>query len=132
MLLRLAVVAFLAALSATAIAAEYRADVISVYDGDTFTAKIAGNNERVRVLNIDTPEIAGKCATEKQAAVAARDFAKAWLGKSVIVTTVGSRTRDQYGRVLAQVTNDAGADLGEAMIAAGLARPWRGRRERWC
>ncbi len=44
----------------------YRADVVSVYDGDTFTADIhvfPGLTYRraVRVAGIDTPEIRGKC-----------------------------------------------------------------------
>jgi micrococcal nuclease len=25
-----------------------------------------------------------------------------------------------------------GRDLGETLIAEGVARPWRGRREPWC
>jgi micrococcal nuclease len=39
--------------------------------------------------------------------------------------------RDRYGRTLARVAV-GGADLGEALIAAGLARRWDGRRRPWC
>ena len=48
----------------------------SVYDGDTFTAYLPGYDkaERVRVRGIDTPEIRGKCPSEKAAAIKARDF----------------------------------------------------------
>jgi micrococcal nuclease len=39
--------------------------------------------------------------------------------------------RDRYGRTLALVSVDS-QDLGEALIAAGLARRWDGRRHPWC
>ena len=43
----------------------------------------------------------------------------------------GMRDHDVYGRKLRVVTR-SGRSLGETMVAEGLARPWRGRREPWC
>jgi micrococcal nuclease len=41
--------------------------------------------------------------------------------------------RDQYGRVLAVVTDAQGRDVAAVMISEGLARPyWGGRRDGWC
>lgn len=111
--------------------AEYRASVLSVYDGDTITVSIDGKVDRVRVENIDAPEIDGKCQAEKHIAAEARDFARQWVGSNVVLIT-GKRERDQYGRLLARVSNDEGADLGEALIRAGLARKWTGKRRPWC
>jgi endonuclease YncB( thermonuclease family) len=39
--------------------------------------------------------------------------------------------KDQYGRTLAVVTV-GGRNLGDALVAEGLARTWSGRPERWC
>jgi micrococcal nuclease len=92
------------------------------YDGDTLRATF-------RIENIDTPEIKGACDAEKKLAIRAKDFTKAWLSKGKV--TIRQTSVDKYGRVLARVERD-GEDLGEALIAAGLARPWKGRREKWC
>lgn len=92
------------------------------YDGDTLRATF-------RIENIDTPEIKGACDAEKKLAIRAKDFTKAWLAKGRV--TIQQTGIDKYGRVLARVERN-GEDLGEALIAAGLARPWKGRREKWC
>ena len=92
------------------------------YDGDTLRATF-------RLENIDTPEIKGACDAEKKLALRAKDFTKAWLAKGKV--TIQQTGIDKYGRVLARVDRN-GEDLGEALIKAGLARPWKGRRERWC
>ena len=101
------------------------ADNIRVADGDTFTAK-------VRISNIDTPEIKGACAYERDLAQRAKAFTGEWLSKgNVVIRQDAKRGTDRYGRMLARVER-GGKDLGEALIAAGLARPWRGKREPWC
>ena len=57
------------------------------------------------------------------------DQAEQFLAQGdVVITQTGV---DRYGRVLATVRRDD-EDLGAALIAAGLARAWRGRRESWC
>lgn len=95
----------------------------SAYDGDTVTATY-------RLAGVDTPELRGACEREKRLAMEARDFTRAWLSdwRGVTVETQGL---DKYGRVLATMRR-GGADLGDALVAAGLARRWTGRREGWC
>ena len=109
----------------------------SVYDGDTFRVDIegwpplAGHNMPIRVLGIDTPEIRGKCESEKVAAKSARDFAKTHLlsAKRVTLTNV---KRGKYFRLLATVLID-GQSLADLMILNGYARPYAGgTREGWC
>lgn len=92
------------------------------YDGDTLRATF-------RIANIDTPEIKGACDSERKLALRAKKFTSDWLGKGDV--TIKQTGVDKYGRILAVVTrgND---DLGLALIEAGLARPWAGRREKWC
>lgn len=101
---------------------------VRVIDGDTL--EVAG--ERVRLVNIDAPEINGKCTAEIERAQAAKRFladAVAAAGGAVELERVPRK--DRYGRTLAFVRVN-GRDVGEQLIAAGLARPWRGKRERWC
>ncbi len=97
----------------------------NTYDGDTTWAKF-------RISNIDAPEIRGACDAEKKLAIEAREFTRAWLAKGrVVIRQDTKRPMDREGRILARFERD-GEDLGEALIRAGLARPWEGKRQPWC
>jgi micrococcal nuclease len=99
----------------------------SVIDGDTVRSP-AG--ERVRILNIDAPEIHPcRCALECNLGHAAKGYVQNALRGSVV--RVEPTGVDRYGRTLARVYV-AEIDLGESLIARGLARKWTGRREPWC
>lgn len=113
-----------------------RAQVVSVYDGDTFTAKVriwfeTEVTTSVRVLGIDTPEIRGKCDAEKALAIAAREaLVRLLAGGSVILRDL---SEDKYGgRIDARVIA-AGVDVAQRMVELGHARPYDGgKREGWC
>jgi endonuclease YncB( thermonuclease family) len=92
------------------------------YDGDTLRATF-------RIANIDAPEIKGQCDDERRLAIKAREFTRVWLAKGRV--TIKQTGVDRYGRILALVERN-GEDLGKALIAARLARPWVGRRQPWC
>jgi endonuclease YncB( thermonuclease family) len=51
-------------------------------------------------------------------------------GQNVELVREG-RQRDRFGRVLARVVFQD-KDMGEMLVAAGVARRWTGRRESWC
>lgn len=82
--------------------------VIKVYDGDTFTiaAKLPNTDSpiyrfSVRLNGIDTPEIHGKTAHEKELAIAARDALHTLIyGKIITLKNVAT---EKYGRILADV-----------------------------
>jgi len=82
--------------------------VIKVYDGDTITiaSKLPFDASplyrlSVRLNGIDTPEIKGKTADEKQAAREARDaLAGLIMNKVVRLENIQS---EKYGRILANV-----------------------------
>ena len=82
--------------------------VIKVYDGDTITiaSKLPYDASplyrlSVRLNGIDTPEIKGKTADEKQAAREARDALSTMiLNKVVRLDNIQS---EKYGRILADV-----------------------------
>ena len=103
------------------------APAVRVIDGDTLD--VAG--ERVRIVNIDTPEMPPKaqCASEADGALRARDRLQALVAAGEVgLDRTGT---DRYGRTLAYVSVD-GADAGRTLVAEGLARPWEGRRRSWC
>ncbi len=100
-----------------------------VIDGDT----LRDGEERYRVENIDAPERGqrAECLEERALAEAARAYVGAWIAAAVQVEVEPSGRRDRYGRVVARVSID-GVDLGERLMARGLAQPWRGRKANFC
>jgi endonuclease YncB( thermonuclease family) len=119
------------------IRASYAAEVLRVIDGDTFEARVRiwpgmDVTTKVRLRNIDAPELRARCAEEQIRAEAARDRLTALLAEGdVQIGTVGL---DKYGgRVLAGASTRTTSDVSAALLAAGLARPYGGgRRETWC
>jgi endonuclease YncB( thermonuclease family) len=122
------------------------AQVVSVLDGDTLVVRVhiwlgQDINTRVRLAGIDAPELKGKCDRERDLARRARAYVLARLDpmKAGAASGVGAvRLREiRYGkyagRVLARVETLDGTDLGQGLVAAGLARPYDGRRRAsWC
>jgi micrococcal nuclease len=102
---------------------------VRVIDGDTFDH--AG--VRIRIADIDTPEVRGRCAEETELAARATRRMAALLreGPFELQPTPDGRDEDRYGRKLRIVTRD-GRSLGDRLVAEGLARTWTGRREPWC
>lgn len=125
------------------IAGPVRAQVEKVVDGDTLAVRALiwlGQEVRVnvRLANIDTPELRGGCALERELAVRARDFIGAVLRAADASAEPGIMLydidQDKFGgRVVARVTDRAGADLAQALLRAGLARNYNsGKRGDWC
>ena len=115
-----------------ALSAEYRPTYLSNYDADTLRLSIDGRNEAVRLADVDAPEIRSKCQAERELAIRGREFTRTWAMRSELILTTGKREREKYGRLLGNLTNTAGEDLGDKLIEAGLARKWKGKREAWC
>jgi endonuclease YncB( thermonuclease family) len=112
------------------------ATVIKNHDGDTMTVSIPdwpsviGDKISVRVYGIDTPEILGKCADEKAKALLAKAFTEKFVNAKQI--TLKNIQRDKYFRILANVYVGENS-LSEALIKAGLARPYFGdTKSSWC
>jgi len=104
---------------------------IRVIDGDTIEDRAA--SVTYRIVNIDTPETGARaqCAAERALGASATQRTRALIAGADRVETRPTGRTDRYGRAIAFVLID-GRDLGETLIAEGLARPWRGRREPWC
>jgi endonuclease YncB( thermonuclease family) len=113
------------------------ASVAVVIDGDTLRVKARvwlGQevDTLVRLHGVDAPELDGRCADERRRAEDARAFVRRRT-QDRPVTLVDVRTDKYGGRVLARVMAADGTDLGAALVAAGLAKAYRGgRRVPWC
>jgi endonuclease YncB( thermonuclease family) len=113
------------------------AEVLRVLDGDTFEAKVRiwpgmEVTTRVRLRNIDAPEMSARCDVERVKAVAAREVLAKILGEGTVgVSRIG---QDKYGgRVDADVSTSRTPDVSAALLDRGLVRRYSGgRREGWC
>jgi len=122
-------------------------DVVRVVDGDTFIGHyyvidhqtVQGGlslsleaTAYIRVIGVDTPELHGKCASEKSRAVAAKIYVKALLKSGKV--EISSIKADAYpGRVDAVVTVD-GVDIAGILIDKKYGRVYTKKigRKSWC
>jgi micrococcal nuclease len=108
----------------------YRAEVLSVYDGDSITVALdlglgLGAKVKCRLLGIDTPEIRTKSAREKKAGFKARDRLREMiLGKMVVLHSV--KRPDKYGRLLVKVWTEEDGFVNGVLLDEGLAREYDG------
>jgi len=87
--------------------------VVSVYDGDTFTLS---DGDKVRVMWVNTPELKPMEAY----GIEARQVAESFVSGGIVQLTYGGAQRDGYGRLLGQVAVD-GKWLAEELIEKGYA-----------
>lgn len=105
-----------------------RPGLVRVIDGDTFD--YAG--ERIRIADIDTPELNARCGREAELAARATAHTRAWLAAGPFeLQPLADRDLDRYGRKLRIVVRD-GRSIGDTLVAAGLARRSTGYRRPWC
>jgi len=113
----------------------YKAEVLSVYDGDTVTLMIDQGMKhfarvKVRMIGIDTPEIRTKDLEEKKRGYAAKDYLKSRIeGKTIIVQTLKKGKFGRWLGVMWDYTEDAddlGESLNDEMIRMGHAKAYDG------
>ena len=118
-------------------------DVVSVYDGDTFTVNIPnvpavlGEQIGIRINGIDTPEYRSTCATaedraaERALAIKSKNFLEEQLldAKYIEIRNV---SRDKYFRLDADVfVNDI--SMGQLLLDHGYAIAYDGGTKiSWC
>ena len=126
------------AMAAETLAGPVDATVLEVIDGDTVAVRARiwlgqAIDIRVRLAGIDTPELRGRCDRERQLAAEARDaLSDRIAGGDVTLRDI--RYGTYAGRVVARVSAGGEPDLGEMLLASGLARTYAGRGPRpdWC
>jgi len=102
---------------------EHQAEVVRVVDGDTVIVQTEdGEEERVRLLLIDTPESVHPTEPEQLFGKESSEYAKEILREGdVVELEVGNPERDRYDRLLAYVWID-GVNFNQLMIEKGYAR----------
>lgn len=98
---------------APAAADTYRALVVKIVDGDTLDVFHDGHKERVRLKNIDCPEV-GQAYGRR----ARRFTGEISFNQMVTVTTHG---KDAKGRTLADIALPGGINLNQELVRVGYA-----------
>jgi micrococcal nuclease len=112
-------------------AVEANATVVRVVDGDTLDVTTGGDHERVRLIGIDTPEVAHEASGDRPGnpAECFGDEAKAFTGSLLPAGTAVRLerdvvARDDYGRVLAYVYRASdGVFVNYELARQGFAQP---------
>lgn len=112
--------------------------VISIYDGDTIRVNInnlppiIGQNIRIRLSNIDTPEIKGQCSREKKLALIARDRLRQLVNNAHTIE-IHNLQRGKYFRIVADLMLD-GQNASDILIHENLGVPYKGGKKihSWC
>ncbi len=102
-----------------------QATVINVVDGDTILAELAGKNETIRFIGIDTPETHGRGGLRECFGQEATQRLETLLPEGAALTIVRDvEARDRYGRLLAYVYRASdGLFVNLAMARDGYAVP---------
>ncbi len=103
------------------------------YDGDTCYATIDGQNEKIRLLRLDTPEISKpKCDAELELGLKARDFLNDLIKNSETIEFRTEYERDYFGRMLSYLIVD-GVDVSGLLVKNGLGVVYKkGHKMDWC
>jgi endonuclease YncB( thermonuclease family) len=91
-----------------------------VHDGDT----LWWHGEKIRLAEIDAPELTASCPRERALALSARDRLIVLLNERRV--TIRRTGTDRFGRTLAVIS-----PIGDQLVREGLAGRWPGRID-WC
>ena len=101
-------------------AADGRASVVRVVDGDTVVVQLGGREDTVRLIGIDTPETVDPRSPVECFGEEASDRTKALLPTGTDVRLVAdAEPRDRYDRLLAYVYRDDGTFVNLALVEDG-------------
>ena len=103
------------------------------YDGDTCYVMIDGNKAKIRLLELDTPEISKpKCEAELELGLEARDYLNNLIANASLVEIKTKYEKDYFGRTLAYLIID-GEDASAKIRSNNLGVIYeRGNRKDWC
>ncbi len=112
--------------------------VLYVIDGDTFAAVVSIGDDievttKIRILDIDAPEIKGKCESEINRAYLAKEKLQELLPKGSSITLDKLKDDKYLGRINAIVVNESGKNVSDVLMDSGLAVAYSGgKRISWC
>lgn len=93
--------------------------VKSVHDGDSLLLK---DNRKIRIIGVNTPELAIDNRPEETFATEARDFVRQLIDNSGarVGLVYGENSKDKYGRTLAHVFLPDGRNISRLLLEEGL------------
>ena len=110
-----------------------------IIDGDTFVGDVilADGVEiisvSIRLRNVDTPEIHGKCDQEIRRAEYAKQRLSELLPLGATVEISNIKNDKYAGRIDANVYDSANRDIGTILIKENVGREYSGgKRQSWC
>ena len=103
------------------------------YDGDTCYVMIDGTKAKIRLLELDTPEISKpKCEAELELGLEARDYLNNLIANASSVEIKTEYEKDYFGRTLAHLIID-GEDASAKIRSNNLGVIYeRGNKKDWC
>lgn len=115
----------------------YTAKIEKVIDGDTVEILVpclpkSVQRMKVRLKNIDTPELHGKCDSEKQKAEIAKSYVRSVLQNKTVQLT--NCTADKYFRLNCEIIYDSTKNISSDLTNNGYAIPYFGEKKyhNWC
>jgi micrococcal nuclease len=103
------------------------------YDGDTCYITMNGMKKKIRLLELDTPEISKpKCNAELEIGVKARDYLNDLIANASTIEFKTEYLEDYFGRVLSYLIID-GEDVSSKIIENQLGVVYdRNQKYDWC
>ena len=103
------------------------------YDGDTCYVTIDGQNEKIRLLELDTPEISKpKCDAELELGIKSRDFVNNLIKNAKTIEFKTDYELDYFGRILSYLIID-GDDISALLVKNSLGVVYKkGHKMDWC
>ena len=115
------------------------ARVTYIIDGDTFVGdvilpdKTEVKSVKIRLRNVDTPELHGKCESEIKRAKYAKQRLSELIPVNSIVEIKNVKNDKYAGRIDANVYDNANRDIGSVLIKENVGRRYSGeKRKSWC
>ena len=103
------------------------------YDGDTCYVTFDGTKTKIRLLELDTPEISKpKCDAELQLGLKARDYLNDLIDNATTIEFKTDYTEDYFGRILTYLIVD-GEDVSAKIVKNNLGVVYdRNNKQDWC
>ncbi len=103
------------------------------YDGDTCYVTVDGKKTKIRLLELDTPEISKpKCEREHELGLKARDYLNGLIAKASTIEFKTDYVEDYYGRILSYLIID-GDDVSTKIVKNKLGVVYdRYNKKDWC
>lgn len=105
-------------------------EVCKVVDGDTVDVLLDLGfsitlKQRIRLAEVDAPELTSKDAKERQLGIQAKDYVSGWIKSSQSPLLIRTTKDDKYGRMLGHIYNEQ-SELNRSLVDMGYVWPYDG------